>query len=352
MDELDQQIINTYKKFNFVGKQKLYKLLQKNNVNVTMKDIDRVIDNIESYQLHKKQKPKIESHMVAFFINQIQLIDILDLQNYKSQNNQYKYILAIIDVFTRKAFCYPMKNKFASTILDHFIEHIKLNKPHMLVSDNGSEFTNNNFQKFLKNNDITHNTSAPEYHNTLGIIDAFSRYFKEKVHRYFTENNTTNWINNLKSFVDSYNNTPHSAIDDITPNDASKYQSEIREMNYQKNKSQQHTFNINDKVRKRLKKARFDKGYKIIWTSTVFTIEKINGVNATLNNGDTVKLNDLQIVSETATNKDISAIQQIAKENKIERTIQKSGVESSNIVQEKRTKKLTQKMKEHMENKK
>ena len=38
-------------------------------------------------------------------------MDIFDLSKYKSSNSNYKYILACIDVFTRKAYAKPMKNK-------------------------------------------------------------------------------------------------------------------------------------------------------------------------------------------------------------------------------------------------
>ena len=347
MENLDQKIIDAYKKYNYVGKSKLHKILQSENVLATMKDVDRVIDGFESYQLHKKQKKGIEGHMVAFFVNQIQLIDLLDLQNYKSQNDQYKYILTIIDVFTRKAFCYPMKTKNAETVLELFKQHIQKNKPQMLVSDNGSEFTNNAFQKLLKDESIFHNTNEPGYHNTLGVIDSFSRYFKEKMHRYFTDNNTTKWIDKLDSFVKSYNETPHSSLQNVTPNNATRHQTEIRQINFKKNKTDTHNFKTGDVVRKRLKKARFDKGYKIIWTTHVFTIDKVSGVNALLTNGENVKLNDLQIVVPTSQTKDVSEIEKANKENKDEKAIQKTGVELANVVEGKRVKKMTQKMAEY-----
>jgi len=43
--------------------------------------------------------------------------------------------------------------------------------PFVLISDNGSEFINRQFQQYLKDNNIMHQTSEPQYHKTLGLID-------------------------------------------------------------------------------------------------------------------------------------------------------------------------------------
>ena len=55
----------------------------------------------------------------------------------------------------------------------------------------------------------------------------------------FIRNKSTNWINNIDDLVDNYNNTPHSAIDDIKPNDAEKPENiyTIIEINLEKKKN-------------------------------------------------------------------------------------------------------------------
>ena len=51
-------------------------------------------------------------------------------------------------------------------------------------------------------------------------------------------NNNTNWINNIDDLVDNYNNTPHSGIENLTPNKATleKYQSDLAIINGFKSK--------------------------------------------------------------------------------------------------------------------
>ena len=59
-------------------------------------------------------------------------------------------------------------------------------------------------------------------HASLGLIDRVARTLKTILHKRFVKSGTTNWIDNLSTVVNQYNNTPHSAIDDIKSNDAEK----------------------------------------------------------------------------------------------------------------------------------
>jgi len=90
--------------------------------------------------------------MVAFRENQIWLADLLDMSNYSRDNQGFKWILLVIDVFTRQGFAQPMKSKESANV-------------------NGSEFTNREFQKLLADSNIFHETNDPQYHPTLGLID-------------------------------------------------------------------------------------------------------------------------------------------------------------------------------------
>ena len=58
-----------------------------------------------------KQKKSGEGKIISFKALDLLQIDIYVLLKYAKQNKGYGYILAIVDVFTRKFFCYPMKDK-------------------------------------------------------------------------------------------------------------------------------------------------------------------------------------------------------------------------------------------------
>jgi hypothetical protein len=71
-----------------------------------------ILKKIEA-QLLKINKPmkKREGYIIAITYEDNGQMDIFDLSKYKNYNKGFKYILTVIDVFTRKASIEPMKNK-------------------------------------------------------------------------------------------------------------------------------------------------------------------------------------------------------------------------------------------------
>ncbi len=335
---MERVILTAYKTKSYPGAQKLYKILKSEGHQVTLKQVTDALKKHVSYQLHKKQPKKITSHMVAFTPDQIWQLDLLDMSNYGRSNKGNKWILLGIDVFTRRAFALPLKNKTSEEVLNAFRRIIQeqKSKPEKLISDNGSEFINKDFQKYLDEQNIIHETNEPQYHPTLGIIDRLSRTIKEKIYKSFTEDNNTEWVDILQHIISSYNSTPHASIANIAPKKAMDHTDEIRNINIQRNVNSKHKFKAGMLVRKRLAKTIFAKGYKQIWGKDTFRIQEVKGVNALLDNGDTVKLNDLQeileINSETPIPKE-SAVAKVDKEVKISRNIRKEGIDKADIIE-------------------
>ena len=93
----------------------------------------------------------------VYHIDDIWSLDILDLKNYGPENNRgYRYVLVVIDNFSKFGWTVPLKNENAQTIKDSF-QNILINskrKPNLIESDRGKEFYNNIFQDFLNKNNI------------------------------------------------------------------------------------------------------------------------------------------------------------------------------------------------------
>ena len=74
-----------------------------------------------------------------------------------------RYLLCAIDLFSKYAFVVTLKDKKGTTIANAFQSILNNSKriPNKIWVDQGSEFYNNYFKKWLKNNDIemysTHN---------------------------------------------------------------------------------------------------------------------------------------------------------------------------------------------------
>ena len=113
-----------------------------------------------------------------------------------------------------------------------------------------------------------------------------------------SQTNETNWVDHLDSIITAYNQTPHEALEDLTPQEASeeKYRTFIQDLNKEKNVISNHYFKEGQIVRKKLAKPSFAKGYKRIWGQDVHEQKEVKGVNGVLDDGELVKLNDLQVL--------------------------------------------------------
>ena len=147
-----EKIINDiYIKFNFPSLERLYKLVQKDNNEITRNDIKSFLDKQKEYQILKVQHNiKPNGRLVAFIKNEIWQMDIFVLQNYEKQNKGYSYILAVVDIFTRKAFVEPIKNK-NSNDCSIALEHIdKVNGiPRVIMCDNDKAYEGKEFNNIL-----------------------------------------------------------------------------------------------------------------------------------------------------------------------------------------------------------
>jgi hypothetical protein len=207
------------------------------------------------------------------------------------------------------------------------------------MSDNDSTFINKSFHEILEKNQIIHQPNILDDHHALGLIDRFARTLKMILTRLFLQTKSTNWINYLDEIIKNYNNNGHSAIDYISPNEAflKKNFEKIYNINYEKS-----LFNIsisdidvNDKVRIKIK-GQFRKGTEARYTDEVYTVKKVRGNAVTLDNDEVYKRSSLLIVPKTTVSDEQNVIVKVNKQNKINRNIDKEGLDVVNIVLDKR----------------
>ena len=115
-------------------------------------------------ELHKPIIRKFKKRkLYSSFKDNIWGVDLADMQLISKYNRGIRYLLCTIDLFSKCAFVVSLKDKKGATIpnaLQSILNKSK-RKPNKIWVDQGSEFYNNNFKKWLKDNDIsmysTHN---------------------------------------------------------------------------------------------------------------------------------------------------------------------------------------------------
>ena len=78
------------------------------------------------------------------------------MQLISKYNKGIRFILCAIDLFSKYAFVVPLKDKKGTTIVNAFQSILRNSKrnPNKIWVDQGSEFYNTHFKKWLKDNDI------------------------------------------------------------------------------------------------------------------------------------------------------------------------------------------------------
>lgn len=171
------------------------------------------------------------------------------------QSKGHKPFLVIININTRKAWACMMQNKGATSVmktLEKFFQDVSDVKS--ITSDQDSAYLSQDVLSFLKSKNVEYRTTEDNNHNVLGIINRFMRTIRDL-------NNGQNFTEErMQQLVSEYNNTPHTGIDNETPNDmnATKEQEYIQSKIQTSVKNEYH-FNIGDHVRIVLDKAKIGK---------------------------------------------------------------------------------------------
>jgi hypothetical protein len=177
-----------------------------------VKEIENLLASVESYTLRREYKNLRRNPSFSHFKRYQFQADLIDIQKFARWNDGVKYIFAVIDTFTRKAWVRPCKDKTANSILNAFKEILQEAKkpPLTLVTDRGSELRNKNFMLFCKNMKIKF------FHNFTSVhaayVERFNRTFQNLIYKYMSQFETRRYIDNLQNFVSSYNNREHRMI--------------------------------------------------------------------------------------------------------------------------------------------
>ena len=185
-------------------------------------------------------------------------------------NKGFRFLLCVIDIFSKYAWIVLLKDKKGVSIVDAFEKILKESdrKPNKIRLDKESKFYINSFKKWLKDNDI----EVHSIHNEGKSVFAkrFIRTLKNKIYKYMTSVSKNVYINKLEDMVDEYNNTYHRTIK-MKPVDVKDdtYIDIRKEFNDRDPK-----FKVGDHVRISRYKVIFAKGYTPNWSGEVFVIKK------------------------------------------------------------------------------
>src|SRR6266853_1628906 len=165
-----------------------------------------------SYTLHKPTRVRYASrkYHVSGIDHQFQA-DLADMQARAAKNDGFKYILTVIDMFSRYGWALPIKSKSPKDVKPAFEEIFKSGrKPFKLQTDSGLEFESGQMKTFFADHNVEQFSVKSQY--KAAMVERFNRTLKTKMWHYFTHNNTHRWVEVLPLLVEGYNNSIHRSI--------------------------------------------------------------------------------------------------------------------------------------------
>ena len=117
-------------------------------------------------------------------------------------NKEIRFLLCVINIFSKYAWVVPLKDKKGVIIVTAFQNILKqLNrKPNKIWVDKGSEFYNVSFKKWLQDNDIAMYSTYNEGKSVAA--EGFIRTLKSKIYKYMTSISKNVYIDKLNDIVD------------------------------------------------------------------------------------------------------------------------------------------------------
>ena len=168
----------------------VYKFFDKKSVGSGFKKLKNTTKSntlILADELHKPIVKKFDKRKVySQFKDNIWGVDLADMQSLSRKDKGIKYLLCAIDLYSKYAFVIPLKDKKGISIVNAFNKIIKQSnrKLNKIWVDEGGEFYNNVFGKWLSDNDINMYSTYNEGKSV--VAERFVRTLKNKLYKHMT----------------------------------------------------------------------------------------------------------------------------------------------------------------------
>lgn len=268
---------------SYAGINKILLEAKKKNRNISIKDVKTFLSKERTYTLFKPRRIRFKRlRTIPTGLNTDWQCDLCIFDSIKSENDNNAYLLVCIDVLSRKIYVAPARTKKSEDMINSFEIVFSKSKvlPSKLYSDAGVEFQAKKMLNYFKDkNIIKHVMYTPNLH--AGVVERANRTIKGRLYKYFSEKNTTRWIDIIDKIVNGINNSINRTIG-MKPNSVSYENSqELLENVFKSNhdENSKPKFKVGDIVRISKEKTKFDKGYLPNFTDELFKIAKVSPTN-------------------------------------------------------------------------
>lgn len=269
---------------SYYGVEKLFKYAKEEGVRgITRGKIKKWLKKEEPYTMYRQSRKKFpRNKIIVQGPNQEWDIDLMDMTDFQPENDDNRYVLMVVDLFSRFAYTVPLKNKTADSVVKGLKTVFEKQKPVWIRSDKGGEFVNAKMKKMLKEEKVGHIVTQNE--PKANYAERFIKTMKNRIVKIMLKNNNLRYIDDLQKLTDSYNHTFHRSIKEKPANVTAENALKIYETQYieplkpknfpKKFKKKKFALKVGETVRISHLRETFSREYDVKWTGEIFTITK------------------------------------------------------------------------------
>jgi hypothetical protein len=276
---LKNKWVDKNRKIAFSGVSKIY---QHYGGTIPINKIKDELSHIRTYTRHKETKRiKDYNPFFVYDIDEMWQIDLMYLPDLAKFNNGMKYLVCVLDTFSRKMNIVTIKKKNSNTVTEAFDDiHEKFhNTPNKILADNGGEFKCQEFINYCHSFGI--NIIFTSNETKAAHVERAQRSFQNILYRMMEEKQTKTYLDLLPSVLNIYNGRVNR-ITGYSPNNAYKQKNKKKVLeNLEKyykasvQKKRKPVLKVGDTVRIKLKRDTFHRGYNPYFSEEVFKVLEV-----------------------------------------------------------------------------
>ena len=256
--DIENKIKEIYDEFGLgSGINNLYEKISRRYIGITRIKVIEFLKSQTNYQLGQSQHNQTNKKIFSTGINKTWYIDLIDLNMMSKYNRNFRYILTIVDSFSKFVILKALKEKTGKNLVKELTEvGTTYNYPKSIIQDNGPEFRNVDLKNFCEEKGIKQIFGRSYSPKSNSLAEASNGIIRNVLRFLFIKNQNLIWFNHLDEIMKSINDTAASST--MHPRSEiyleNKHQNEIleknkKERNIDLKKTREEQLNIGDKVR-------------------------------------------------------------------------------------------------------
>ncbi|XP_060557437.1 uncharacterized protein LOC132717880 [Ruditapes philippinarum] len=271
---------------SFGGRQRLKREADREGkFHISNKEIVEFLESQDTYSTTRRVHRRFKRNRIRVSGIHMQydmdLCDMMKMRRFR-YNKGTRYLLTVIDVFSRYAFVRPLRSKTGQAVASALEDILTSGpKPARCRSDRGMEF------RCKPVTDLLMRLGIKQYFSASALkcqpVERFNQTLKGAIYKWCYENRSFSYVPVLEMLVHSYNHRVHSSLFGLSPSEVSESnQARLWNLMYVENASSSKSgerrkvrlfkYSVGDLVRVSLAKRTFERSYNQKFTSQIYRI--------------------------------------------------------------------------------